>query len=72
MFEGKSIVLGVTGSIAVYKAVNLASKLVQAGIKVDVVMTESATKFVTPLSFSSITHRPVHTDMFAPVTDFDL
>ena len=72
MFEGKTIVLGVTGSIAAYKAVDLASKLVQAGIGVDVVMTDSAAKFVTPLSFRSITHRPVHTDMFAPVDDFNI
>jgi len=72
MFEGKSIVLGVTGSISAYKAVDLASKLVQEGIEVNVVMTASAAEFVTPLSFQSITHRPVHTDMLAPVTDFDI
>ena len=72
MFEGKNIVLGVTGSIAAYKAVELASKLTQAGIKVDVILTESATKFVTPLSFQSITHRPVFTDMFAPVAEFEI
>ncbi len=72
MFEGKSIILGVTGSISAYKAVEIASKLTQGGIEVDVVMTASATEFVTPLSFQSITHRPVHTDMFSPVTDFDI
>lgn len=64
--KGKKVVLGVTGSIACYKAVDLASKLTQAGALVDVVMTESATKFVTPLTFNSITHRPVVTDMFNP------
>ena len=57
--EGKRIVLGVTGSIASYKAVYLASKLVQSGALVDVLMTESAIKFVSPLTFSSITHRSV-------------
>lgn len=72
MFEDKTVLLGVTGSISVYKAVDLASKLVQDGINVDVVMTESATKFVTPLAFQSITHRPVHTDMWAPVTEFNI
>ncbi|MFO8010213.1 MAG: bifunctional phosphopantothenoylcysteine decarboxylase/phosphopantothenate--cysteine ligase CoaBC [Dehalococcoidia bacterium] len=72
MFEGKCIVLGVTGSIAVYKAVDLTSKLTQAGVAVDVVMTEPATRFVSPLSFQSITHRPVYTDMWAPVTDFNI
>ena len=63
MFKNKNVLLGVTGSISVYKAVDLASKMVQDGIDVDVVMTESATRFVTPLTFQSITHRPVHTDM---------
>ena len=72
MFEGKALVLGVTGSISAYKAVDLTSKLVQAGIIVDVIMTNAATKFVTPLSFRSITHRPVHLDMFAPVTEFNI
>ncbi len=58
------IVLGVSGSIACYKAVDLASRLVKAGAKVDVIMTESATKFVTPLCFGSITHRPVVDDLW--------
>ncbi|MBM3932958.1 MAG: bifunctional phosphopantothenoylcysteine decarboxylase/phosphopantothenate--cysteine ligase CoaBC [SAR202 cluster bacterium] len=66
--QNKSIVLGVTGSIACYKAADLASKLVQAGALVDVIMTESATRFVTPLTFHSITHRPVVTDLFNPQT----
>jgi phosphopantothenoylcysteine decarboxylase/phosphopantothenate--cysteine ligase len=70
MFAGKTVVLGVTGSIAAYKAVDLASKLTQAGISVDVVMTKAATEFVTPLTFRSITHRPVALDMFAPVAEF--
>jgi phosphopantothenoylcysteine decarboxylase/phosphopantothenate--cysteine ligase len=64
--DGKKIVLGVTGSIACYKAVDLASKLTQAGALVDVVMTETATRFVTPLTFNSITHRLVVSDMFDP------
>lgn len=70
MFAGKTVVLGITGSIAAYKAVDLASKLTQAGISVDVVMTKAATEFVTPLTFRSITHRPVALDMFAPVAEF--
>lgn len=61
----RPIVLGVTGSIACYKAVDLASKLVQAGAEVDVVMTAAAKQFVAPLSFTSITHRPVTDDMWA-------
>lgn len=64
VFKGKRIVLGVTGSIACYKAVDLASKLTQAGAEVDVILTESATRFVTPLAFRSITGRPAHTDMW--------
>ncbi len=65
MLKGKVIVLGVTGSVAVYKAVDLASKLVQAGAVVDVVMTPSATEFATPLAFRGVTQRPVVVDMFA-------
>ncbi|MFO8102469.1 MAG: bifunctional phosphopantothenoylcysteine decarboxylase/phosphopantothenate--cysteine ligase CoaBC [Dehalococcoidia bacterium] len=72
MFEEKCIVLGVTGSISACKAVDLASKLTQAGVAVDVIMTESATRFVTPLSFQSITHRLVYTDMWAPVTELNI
>lgn len=65
---GKRIVLGVTGGIAVYKAADLASKLAQAGALVDVVMTEAATRFVSPLTFQSVTRRLVHREMFAAIT----
>ena len=71
-FQDKNIVLGVTGSIACYKAVDLASKLSQAGARVDVIMTESATKFVSPITFRSITHRPVVTDMFDPASELGI
>jgi phosphopantothenoylcysteine decarboxylase/phosphopantothenate--cysteine ligase len=64
VLTNKTIILGVTGSVAAYKAVELASKLTQAGAKVEVVMTEPATKFITPLTFRSITGRAVVTDMF--------
>ena len=60
----KKIVLGVTGSIACYKAVDLASKLKQAGALVEVILTESAQQFLSPLSFNSITHQPVVTSLF--------
>ena len=59
-----NVVLGVTGSIAAYKAVDLASKLTQAGVSVHTVMTESATKLVGEASFRAITGRPVATGMF--------
>ena len=66
----KHVVLGVTGSIAVYKAVDLASKLVQAGALVDVIMSYGATQFVTPLAFRSITHREVVTDTYDVGSEF--
>ncbi len=64
MLKNKTIVLGITGGIAAYKAADLASKLTQAGATVETVMTEAATKFITPLTLRNITHRPVVTDMF--------
>lgn len=70
MLRGKNVVLGVTGSVAVYKAVELASKMVQAGAAVDVIMTEAAARFVTPLLFGSLTRRPVITEMFQTATDY--
>jgi phosphopantothenoylcysteine decarboxylase/phosphopantothenate--cysteine ligase len=60
---GRSIILGVTGSIAVYKAVDLTSKLTQAGALVDVIMTPAATKFVSPITFQSVSGRRVYWDM---------
>ena len=69
---GKHIVLGVTGSIACYKALDLASKLVQAGAMVDTIMSYGATQFVTPLAFRSITHRAVVTDTFDPQSDLSI
>lgn len=65
LLDGKRIVLGVTGSIACYKAVDLASKLTQAGALVDVILTEGAQQFVTPLTFRSVTGRPSFTDMWS-------
>jgi len=72
MFDNKTVLLGVTGSIAAYKAVDLAGKLTQAGAAVDVVMTKAATEFVTPLTFRSITQRPVASDMWEPAADFEI
>ena len=64
MLTGKHIILGVTGSIAAFKAADLASKLTQAGAIVDVAMTSRAAEFVSPLTFRSLTHRPVVQDIF--------
>jgi phosphopantothenoylcysteine decarboxylase/phosphopantothenate--cysteine ligase len=72
MLANKTIVLGITGSIAAYKAADIASKLTQAGAKVEVVMTESATKFIAPLTLRSITGRPVVTDMFELASEFNI
>ncbi len=58
----RHILLGVTGSIAAFKAADLASKLTQAGAQVDVVLTEAAARFVSPLTFQSVTGRPAFTD----------
>ena len=69
---GKHVVLGVTGSIACYKALDLASKLVQAGALVDTIMSYGATQFVTPLAFRSITHRAVVTDSFDPDSEYSV
>jgi len=62
--RGKFIVLAVTGSIAVYKVVELARRLTQAGATVQVVMTPGATQFVQPLTFQALTYRPVEVEMF--------
>lgn len=64
LLKEKKIILGVTGSIAVYKAVDLASKLTQAGAIVDVIMSDAACRFVSPLSFRSVSGRPVFSDMW--------
>ena len=63
--EGRRIVVGVTGSIAAYKAADLCSKLRQAGATVEVVMTTAACRFVTPLTFQSLTGRDIVVEMFA-------
>ncbi len=65
LLNGKRVLLGITGGIAAYKAADLCSKLVQAGAQVDVVMTEAATRFVTPLTFSALSDRPARVDMWA-------
>lgn len=60
---GKTIVVGVSGGIAAYKAAALTSKLVQAGASVYVMMTKHATQFVQPLTFQALSHQPVYTDV---------
>lgn len=64
ILKNKHILLGVTGSIAAYKAADLASKLTQQGALVDVILTEAAMRFVTPLTFQSVTGRKAHFDLW--------
>ncbi|MDZ7780053.1 MAG: bifunctional phosphopantothenoylcysteine decarboxylase/phosphopantothenate--cysteine ligase CoaBC [Gemmatimonadota bacterium] len=64
-WEGRRIVLGVTGGVAAYKSIQLARDLTRLGAVVDVVLTEAAQRFVTPLSFEAVTGRHVYTEMFS-------
>ena len=61
-FTGKRLLLGVTGSIAAYKAADLASKLTQAGAQVEVILTKAALEFLSPLTFQSVTGRRAYTE----------
>ena len=72
MLEDKNIIVGVTGGIAAYKAVEIVSSLTKLGANVEVIMTESATEFVKPLTFQSISHNPVRQEMFAPPQNWDV
>lgn len=68
MLENKKIILGVCGSIAAYKSATLVRLLVKAGAQVQVVMTPDATNFITPLTLSTLSKRPVYFDYFKPDT----
>jgi phosphopantothenoylcysteine decarboxylase/phosphopantothenate--cysteine ligase len=68
--ESKEVLLGVTGSIAAYKAVGLVSRLIKLGASVNVIMTENATQLVSPLTFQTISRNPVMVDMFAEVDEW--
>lgn len=70
--KAKTIVLGVTGSIAAYKAAELASRFTKEGFRVDVIMTESAQQFIAPLTFRNITGRPVVTTMWDLASEFSV
>lgn len=68
----KTIVLGVTGSIAAFKAPELATRFTKAGFKVDTIMTASALEFITPLTFRSVTGQPVVTTMWDLASEFSV
>ena len=72
MLRNKTIVLGITGSIAAYKAAEIASQLTQAGAKVNVIMTEEALQFISPVTFRALTGRPVVTEMFDLASEFSI
>ncbi|UCG54537.1 MAG: bifunctional phosphopantothenoylcysteine decarboxylase/phosphopantothenate--cysteine ligase CoaBC [Dehalococcoidia bacterium] len=72
MNKEKTVILGITGSIAAYKAADIASKLIQDGIQVEVVMTEPATRFISPLTLSSITGRSVVSSMWESSSEFSI
>lgn len=72
MLKDKTVVLGVTGSISSYKAAEIASQLTQCGAVVNLVMTEGATEFISPLTFRALTGRPVVTDMFDMTSEFSV
>jgi len=72
MLGNKTVVLGVTGSIAAYKAAEIASQLTQAGAKVNVIMTKEAMQFMSPITFRAITGRPVVTEMFDLASEFSI
>ncbi|MFV0392720.1 MAG: bifunctional phosphopantothenoylcysteine decarboxylase/phosphopantothenate--cysteine ligase CoaBC [Paludibacteraceae bacterium] len=67
----KTVVVGVSGGIACYKAVEVVNQLKKDGFNVEVIMTKSAQEFVTPLTFRTMSHNPVVTDMFDPVHEWD-
>ena len=72
MLSGKNIVLGVSGGIACYKACEIVSRLKKLGAGTDVMMTKNATEFVQPLTFESLSSRPVAVDMFASKKKFEI
>jgi phosphopantothenoylcysteine decarboxylase / phosphopantothenate---cysteine ligase len=71
MLKDKKILLGITGGIAAYKAVDLASKLTKLGAEIKTIMTTNACEFISPITFKSITHQPVITKMFDADADIE-
>ncbi|ABQ27099.1 bifunctional phosphopantothenoylcysteine decarboxylase/phosphopantothenate--cysteine ligase CoaBC [Geotalea uraniireducens] len=72
MLKGKEIILGVTGGIAAYKAVELLRLLTKAGANVHVIMTDAATEFVTPLTFQTLSMNPVSTSLFNLISEREI
>jgi phosphopantothenoylcysteine decarboxylase/phosphopantothenate--cysteine ligase len=72
MFPGKTVILGVTGGIAVYKAVELLRLLTKAGAGVHVIMTKAAAEFVAPLTFQTLSGNPVHNELFNLISEQEI
>lgn len=72
ILRGKNVVVGVSGGIAAYKAADLASRLVKAGARLDVVMTPASVEFVRPLTFQALTRRPVALEMFSLLQEAEI
>lgn len=72
MLKNKNIIIGVTGGIAIYKTLDLISKLKKEGSNVEVIMTKAATEFVTPLAFQTMSQSRVHYDMFGLVNEMEV
>ncbi len=72
MLKDKQVILGVTGGIAVYKAVELLRLLTKAGADVHVIMTRAAQEFVTPLTFQTLSANPVHTELFNLIAEREI
>ena len=72
MLKKKKIVLGITGSIAAYKAAELTRALIKEGAQVKVVMTKSATEFITPLTMQTLSQNQVYLDTFVPAEKYDM
>ena len=69
--KNKELLVGVTGSIAAYKAADLVSSLTKSGARVTVIMTPAARAFITPLTFQTLSHQKVFIDLFEANQDFD-
>ncbi|MBT0662837.1 bifunctional phosphopantothenoylcysteine decarboxylase/phosphopantothenate--cysteine ligase CoaBC [Geobacter pelophilus] len=72
MLKGKIVILGVTGGIAAYKAVELLRLLTKAGAVVHVIMTKAATEFVAPLTFQTLSGNPVHLELFNLISEQEI
>lgn len=71
ILKEKVIIIGVTGSIAAYKAADITSQLVKWGANVQVIMTESATRFITPLTLQTLSRNKVYTSMWEDIADWE-